>query len=468
MNKYDVVIIGAGSAGLAARKEVAKLTQNYLVIDQGPLGTTCARVGCMPSKALIAAANIFHDRAKFSEIGISGGQSLKIDDEKFMTHVRKLRDHFVGGVLEGMDGWKKTNFLHGRATFTGPDAVEVDGKQIQANRFIIATGSKPIFPDPFKATKGLLTTDSVFEIKALPKNLAVIGLGAVGLELSQGFARAGVKVSAFAKGDSIGGLTSPKLVDLARAELAKEFSIHETQVEKVEKVGEQFRLKFGSKSELFDQVLVAAGRAPTIESLNLEKAGVKFDGKKLKFSKESMRAEGTQVYFAGDVDAIRAVLHEAVDQGRIAGFNSVREQDESFAPKVGLKITFSHPNIAVVGSSFLELRKSYREFRTGLASFSNQGRATLNLENAGAIEIYSCPKGIILGAEIFAPAGEHLAHLIAWAMQNQLNVFKILANPFYHPTIEEGIKPALQQLADQVKDQPTPVDQFRCDSAPVA
>ena len=126
MKKLDVVIIGAGTAGLSARREIEKKTDSYIVIDDGPLGTTCARVGCMPSKVLIQVADDYHRRLSLAEEGINGASTLSLDGKKVMQHVRKLRDRFVRGVMGGMDEWTDGRLVRGRATLVDKNTVEVN------------------------------------------------------------------------------------------------------------------------------------------------------------------------------------------------------------------------------------------------------------------------------------------------------------------------------------------------------
>ncbi len=181
MKNYDVVIIGAGTSGLTARREVAKKTDNYIVIDDGPLGTTCARVGCMPSKVLIQVANDFDRRKKFTSIGINGGEALSLDGKKTMEHVRQLRDRFVSGVKSSIPEWEN-KLLRGRAKFIDANTLQVGEEKFTADKIIIATGSRPVIPGPWLDYKNhLFDTDQIFEMENLPESMAVIGLGVIGI-----------------------------------------------------------------------------------------------------------------------------------------------------------------------------------------------------------------------------------------------------------------------------------------------
>jgi dihydrolipoamide dehydrogenase len=147
---YDVAILGAGTAGLAALREVKKRTDNFVIINDGPYGTTCARVGCMPSKALIEAARAFHRRTAFDEFGIRGAERLSVDLPEVLARVRRLRDDFVRGTLKATESLGERN-IAGRARLEEPGTLVVDGRPLRAKKIIIATGSRPHFPDSWRA-----------------------------------------------------------------------------------------------------------------------------------------------------------------------------------------------------------------------------------------------------------------------------------------------------------------------------
>src|SRR5712671_3685321 len=175
----DVVIIGTGTAGLSALRELRGQTDNFVIINDGPYGTTCARVGCMPSKALIEAANAFHRRGAFANFGINGAEKLAVDIPAVLRHVRSLRDRFVGGTVTVTNELGPRS-IAGRARFVAPDAVEVNGERLQARKIIIATGSRPIVPSAWRAFgKRILTSDDLFEQDSFPSRMAVIGMGGV-------------------------------------------------------------------------------------------------------------------------------------------------------------------------------------------------------------------------------------------------------------------------------------------------
>lgn len=203
----DVAIIGAGTAGISATSQVRKSTDNFILINGGPKGTTCARVGCMPSKCVIHAARDYHGRVELAEEGIEGNRYVDTDHKKVMTRVRTLRDGFVKGVIDGFIRPLDDKFMEGYAEFVEPTVLQLGGSKIPAENIIIATDSRPLVPDQWESfRKQILTTDDVFEQSELPKHVAVIALGVIGLELGQALCRMGVNVTGFDTLERIAGL----------------------------------------------------------------------------------------------------------------------------------------------------------------------------------------------------------------------------------------------------------------------
>lgn len=467
MKKYEVIIIGAGTAGLTARRQVAKKTDSYLVIDDGPLGTTCARVGCMPSKVLIQAANDFYRRHSLKEMGIEKGEELTLNPYKVMEHVRSLRDRFVRSVRKGMEDWEKSHLLRGRAYFVDKHTVEVSGQKYKASKFVLAVGSRPLFlPDwePFK--DHIITTDQVFEMERLPESLLVLGLGVIGVELGQAFSRLGVQVYGATLNPSLGGLTDPDLQKYVAKKLAEDFPIFFDGA-KLLKINEEEKVDFeaGGKKISVDKVLVSIGRRHNADLLSLDKASVSLDKRGLPdFDTNTLKLkEADHITFPGDVNSFRPILHEAADEGFIAGYNSVNKE-QCYKRRMSLGITFTDPNIATVGARFTNLEKG--SFVTGEVSFEGQGRSIVKLKEVGLLHIYvSKNSHKILGAEIFAPDGEHLAHLLAWAISMKLTVFEALKMPFYHPVVEEGLRTALRDAASKLEHSSNEL--YRCGDTPI-
>lgn len=447
---YDVAIIGAGSAGLSALREVRKQTERFVLVNDGPYGTTCARVGCMPSKALIEAAGAYHRRHALAAFGVSGADRLTVDVAAVLGRVRELRDGFVDGVLKLTDALGERS-IAGRARFVAPQVLEVGGRRIAARRIIIATGSRPVVPDAWAALgPRILTSDDLFEQDTLPSRMAVVGLGSVGLEMAQALARLDIEITGFNASAQIAGLSDPRVNDAAVARLREAFTLHLGEAAELEAAGGQVRVHAGDREVRVDKVLVALGRRPNVDDLGLDALGVTLDDRGMPpFDPLTLRIADLDVYLAGDASQQRPLLHEAADEGYIAGHNAGRDAPACFERRTPLAIVFSDPNIAVVGQPYARLEPAAS--LVGEADFSDQGRARMAIENYGRLRVYADKgTGRLLGAELCVAHGEHLAHLLAWAVQQKLTVQDVLRLPFYHPVIEEGLRTALRDLAGQM------------------
>jgi dihydrolipoamide dehydrogenase len=447
---YDVAIIGAGSAGLAALRETRRHTDNIVIVNDGPYGTTCARVGCMPSKALIESANALHRRKTFKALGIHGGDELRIDIPEVLQRVRRLRDAFTRDIVAITDELGERS-IAGRAKFLDPQTLEVNGLRIRAKQIVIATGSRPIVPPEWQSFAGrVLTSDSIFEQHDLPRRIAVIGMGAVGAELAQALARLGLNIAAFGAHESIAGLTDPEINEALIARLREEMTLHLHARAEIEAHGSELRVTAGPNTAIVDCVLAALGRQPNVETLALERLGVPLDERGLPpFDRTTRQVADLPIYIAGDIAQELPLLHEAADDGYIAGTNATRGEPICFERRTRSTIVFTDPNAAVVGSPYKAL--DMHTTVIGKASFATQGRATLAAENYGTLHVYVAQEnGRLLGAELCAPRGEHLAHLLALAIGRECTVQELLRMPFYHPTFEEGLRTALRHAAKQL------------------
>lgn len=449
---FDVIIIGAGTAGLAALREVKKRTRNFAIINDGPWGTVCARVGCMPSKALIEAANAFHRRETFEEFGIRGADSLTLDIASALRRVRRLRDDFVASTVKVTEALGE-RAISGRARLLGIGRLEVNGQELRTRNIIIATGSRPAVPDSWRAAgQRILTTDTLFEQETLPSRMAVIGLGSIGVEMSQALSRLGVNVTAFNESNAIAGLSDPKTNTVAVDLLKQDFPLELGEKADLDTVGDGVRIRTKTRETIVDSVLASLGRRPNIEGLGLETLGVTLDAQgRLPVDPHTTQIANLPVFMAGDANERKPLLHEAADDGHIAGINATRPAGVCFTRRTPLAIVFADPGIAAVGRRYESLDSN--NILEGEARFERQGRARAAQRNKGIIRLYAEPvSGRLLGAEMCAPAAEHMAHLIALAIGRSLTVRDMLRLPFYHPVLEEGLRSALRDLAAKLPD----------------
>jgi dihydrolipoamide dehydrogenase len=448
--RVDAAVIGAGTAGINAINEIRKITDNFVLINDGPLGTTCARIGCMPSKIMIQIGDDFHRRQVLADEGIGGADQLTVDVAQAMAHVRELRDGFVNGIIEDVIEPLKERFVAGQAEFVEPTVLAVGDRKICAETVVIATGSRPVIPGQWEnIADRLLTTETIFEHRHLPARMAVIGMGVIGLELGQAMKRMGIEVTGVDQLEQVGGLQDPEVNQTAVEIFQEEMPLLLGVEAGIEKQGQGLKIGAGSLDFVADKALLSVGRKPNIEGLRLDRLGVELDRHGVPvYDRCTMQVGSLPVFIAGDAANDRPVLHEVAHEGTVAGYNAVHQPARRFKRKKRLTICFSDPNICTVGASWNEVKETNPA--VGSAHF-NGGREKIMLRPHGAIRIYADrEKGRLLGAEMVAPKGEHLAHLLAWSMQQNLTVFDLLAMPFYHPTVEETLKEALEELAEDV------------------
>ena len=446
----DVAVIGAGTAGINALAEIRKVTEDVVLINSGPLGTTCARVGCMPSKIMIQVGDDYHRRQVLGEEGIERADRLGIDVAQSMGHVRALRDSFVDAIIDDIIEPLGDRFIEGRAEFVEPTVLRVGGLTLHAGSVVIATGSRPVIPPRWADLGGhLLTTDTIFEQENLPAHMAVIGLGAIGLELGQALQRTGLAVTGVDQLEHLGGLRDPEVNRTAVEVFRKEMPLFLGADADIQKVDRGLRVTAGEREFFADKVLLSIGRAPNTDGLHLERLGVELDRHGVpEHDRHTMQVGHLPVFIAGDVADDRPILHEVAHEGTVAGYNAVHDPMVGFKRKTPLVICFSDPNICRAGAAWNEVKDA--DPAIGAAHFRG-GREKIMLRSHGMIRIYAERKtGRLVGTEMVAPDGEHLAHLMAWSIQQNLTAFDLLAMPFYHPTVEETLKAALGDLIDAI------------------
>ncbi len=454
--EVDVAVIGAGTAGLAAYRAAVASTPNVVLVESGPHGTTCARVGCMPSKLLIAAAEAAHEAREAGPFGVHA--DVRVDGREVMDRVRRERDRFVGFVVDGVERLPEEHMLHGLATFLAPDLLDVGGTLVRARAVVLATGSEPVVPAMFEPVRErVVVNDDVFSWHELPRSVAVFGTGVIGLELGQALHRLGVRTRIFGRGGALGPLTDPVVRASALAAISAELPIDvDANVLSIAPGEGGAQITFRTPSgeilvEVFEAVLVAAGRRPRVSGLGLERAGITVDPRTggIPVDYRTLRVGHTHVFVAGDANGDLPLLHEAADEGRIAGENAARHPEvRGGHRRTPLGITFSDPQLAVVGSRHAELVKAIGEdgFVTGAVDFADQGRSRVMRKNKGALRVYADKQsGRFLGAEMAGPRAENIGHLLAWAHQQNLRIAEMLQMPFYHPVVEEGLRTALRE-----------------------
>lgn len=451
----DVAVIGAGTAGIAAERAARKAGARTLLIDPEFRGTLCANTGCMPSKLLIAASHAAHAARRAPVFGVHPGDPV-IDGPAVMTRVRAERDRFVEFTRESFDDLPEGTAVRARARFVGPTELALDdGRRVRARAVVIATGSFALVPEPFRDLgPRVLTNETVFELPDLPDSLAVIGGGPIGLELAQAMGRLGVPVTLFDQGTRLGKARCDVVHDTLQTAIARDVTLC-LGVETTPTADDNgIRLAWTGDmqgEQVFSHVLVAVGRPPNLKGLGLDASGLDLDDHGTpKFDRTTMQCGSAPVFMAGDANADATLLHEASTEGAIAGTNAATfpdvtpgERSPTFA------LTFTDPPLASVGTGPGD------GVICGRSDYSDQGRARAEARAEGVVTLYADAQGRLSGADLCCPGADHLGHLLAWSVQSGATATGLLSMPFYHPTLEEGLKTALRQICRDTR-QPEP------------
>lgn len=451
--KYQLVVIGAGSAGLVAAAGAAALGVRVALVERDRLGGDCLNSGCVPSKALLKSSRLAVMSAKIADHGLYQAP-FEVDFERVMQRMRGLRarisahDSVERFVSMGVD------VFFGEACFTGSDRLEVAGSELVFSRAILATGGRPVIP-PIEGLEeaGPLTNETVFNLTRRPGRLLVLGGGPIGCELSQAFQRFGCQVTLVQRGDRL----LPR--EDAEATLILTRAMKEDGVDillssdllAVRPAGEvkEALLGTGEKQEWrsFDEILVAAGRAPELGSLNLETAGVNSDPRKGVLVDERLRTSNPRIYAAGDACFRYRFTHTADATARMALQNALFMGGKKTSELVIPWCTYTEPEIAHTGLYEEEAVKKGFDVITLKVSLSEVDRPVLEGEEEGFLKVHAERKsGRILGATLVAShAGDMISELTV-AIVGGVNLKDLSGVIHPYPTQAEVIRRAADEF----------------------
>ena len=446
---YDLVIIGGGSAGLVAASAGAQLNAKVALVEKEPqLGGDCLHYGCVPSKSLIHAGRVAHEVKHAAMYGIEAS----IQDIRFreaLGHVHRVID-----TIQEHDSTERfeslgVEVIYGEGQFRDRQTFEVNGRQLKARTYLIATGGRPGLP-PITGLKeaGYLTNLTVFDIDQRPHSLAVIGAGPIGCELGQAFARLGSQVTIIASHDRILSKEDPEAARVVQAQMEAEGIqiLTETRAQAVVVEGGQKVVITDQGDRLaIDEILVATGRVPNVETLNLQAAGVEV-GKAGVMVNAKLQTTNPKIYAAGDVIGGYLFTHVAGYEGAVAMQNALVLPTKKADYRVIPWATFTQPELARVGLTEEQARKRYGDDLMILRhDFDHVDRALAEGSGVGFAKFVTRKNGEILGAHIVGPAAGELIHEVVLAMSYKLKVGALKSIIHVYPTLAEiNSKTALQ------------------------
>jgi pyruvate/2-oxoglutarate dehydrogenase complex dihydrolipoamide dehydrogenase (E3) component len=445
---YNLVVVGAGTAGLISASGAAGLGAKVALIERHLMGGDCLNVGCVPSKGLIRASRAVFDAKNGAEFGVLHGNGIGFDFATAMERMRQIRSDISqhDSVRRFRDEFGIDVYI-GQGSFSSPNTVEVAGKTLRFNKAAICTGAHAVvLPVPGLAEADYVTNESVFSLTELPQRLVVIGAGPIGCELAQSFARFGSRVTLIELGSHILGREDGDAADILNAAFVREgIDLHlGIRILGVEKRGNEKLLRLerdGRTIEVVaDEILVGVGRSPNIEGLELEKAGIDYDAAGV-FVSDTLQTSNHNVYAAGDICSPYKFTHTADAQARILIANALFMGRQKTSALTIPWCTYTDPEIAHVGMYERDAKEKGIEVTTFTVKLSDIDRAVLDGETEGFARVH-LRKGTdkILGATIVARHAGEMINEFSLAITNGLGITAIGKTIHPYPTQAEVIK----------------------------
>jgi dihydrolipoamide dehydrogenase len=455
---FDVAIIGGGSGGYAAARTAANAGLKTVVIEGGKeVGGLCILRGCMPTKALLYAAEVKHLAERAETWGVRAGK-ISFDFAKVMARKNLMIKDFADFRVQQLNAGK-FKFIRANAKFLDAHTVELDsGKKLTAKNFVIATGSS-VAPSPLPQLDeiGFITSDDAVALKKLPKSLIILGGGAIACEFAQFFARFGVKVTLIQRSEHIlkefdadAGIEIEKVF---RREGIQVFT--GTKLLDAKRKGKLKTVSFAQNgktvSVLAEEILFALGRIPNTATLGLENAGVKTENGRIS-ADSKMQTSAPHIFAAGDCTGPHEIVHIAIQQGETTVQNILKPKSpRKMDYRLLISVVFTEPQVAFVGLTEREAKARGIKFLAASYPFNDHGKSLIMEAKDGFVKLLANPKtGEIMGGACVGPSGGELIHEIVVAMSKRMTVHELAATPHYHPTLAEIWTYPAEELAGQI------------------
>ncbi len=444
---YDLAIIGSGGGAFSAAIRATALGARVVMIERGTVGGTCVNIGCVPSKLLLRAGEAYYHAGHQPYDGLqtaAGTVSFGALIEQKRQLVHGMRQSKYTNLIQEY-GWE---LLQGEARFIDAETIDVDGRTIRAGAYLIATGARPAVPAiPGLEEAGYLTSTTAMELDELPGSIAIIGAGYIALEQGQIFRHLGSKVTLFQRGARLLPDYAPEVADVATHMLERlGTTVHTgSQIRRIEKTASGSRVVFaqdGREQTLdVDQVLVATGRQPNVEALNLAAAGITLTDRGAIEIDESLRTANQRVWAAGDVTLSPQFVYVAAYQGGLAAENALTGAAKTSDLHAVPSVIFTDPQIAAVGLTQAQAEEQALTVKTSVLPLSAVPRAQVNFDHEGVVVLIAEESsGRLLGAQIVATNAGDAIYAATLAVKFGLTVTDLTASFAPYLTMSEGLK----------------------------
>ncbi len=458
---HDVVIIGGGSAGYAAARTASDEGADVGIIDHGPLGGLCILRGCMPTKTILRSSDVMSLMNRAEEFGLRP-VAAKADLSAIISRKARLIEEFTEDRIHALKDSRYTLYEE-RAAFLSPHEVQAGPHKLTAKAFIISTGSV-VSRVPISGLEeaGYLTSDEALELRDVPESMIVLGGGPVALELAQFFQRIGTRVTLIQRSAHVMSQGDEDLARPVETRFREEgmtvltnTRLHEFTRNGTQKVA-HLTHEGTEKTITAEVILQALGRRPNIDGLNVEAAQIEVRQGKISVD-DTMRTSQPHIYAVGDVNGLHEIVHIAIQQGEIAGWNAVHLQasPRRYDDRLKAQVVFTDPQIAGVGLSEKECRSRQIPYRVASYPFDDHGKSMTLGETHGHVKLLASPEtGKILGAHIVGPEAAELIHELIAVMYYRGTVHDLARMPHYHPTLAEIITYPAEELAGMIDSRP--------------
>lgn len=447
MKKFDVIVVGAGS-GLDIASFAHRRSLSVAIVEEGPMGGTCLNRGCIPSKMVIHSADVAETIRNSQKFGITS-QIEKIDFAAIVKRVSKYVDNDSAEIEKSIRGTEGMTLYKARGKFVGPKTMEVSGEQITAEKIFIVGGTRPFIP-PIKGVETVpyLTSTEALRLTKQPKHMVVIGGGYIAAELAHFYGALGTKITLIVREDVLLSNEDREIAEWFTKEFSQKYAIKfKTEVAEFSLHGKQIKVKLKDSEEALvaDQVLIATGRVPNTDILDVTAAGVELNERKYIKTNDKLETNVPDIWALGDIVGVLPLKHTANHEVGYAIRNAFLGKNLPVDYHGIAHAVFSSPQVAGVGKTEEQLKKESIPYRVGRYEYKNTGMGAALRKN-GLVKVLAGEDDTILGCYIVGPDASTLIHEVVVAMKTNGKISAITDSVHIHPALPEVVQRAFLQL----------------------